>query len=327
MENVWSQGKIQSYISNQIQESLTLDYKAADALMKTDNKKKEITKDVSAMANSAGGILIYGIREYIEAGKEHLPEKLDPVNQSEIPKEWIEQVISTIHPKIEGIIITPVPIDNSGNLVVYIVEIPQGKTAYQAADKRYYKRYNFLSSPMDDYEIKDVIGRNQCPRIKVGLSLKIKDPIATPAIPTKNTLHITVSNVGSIYAKYVNAIFQIPRLMLVDSSIINDIGIGYTFEGKDGTYYLNYYEDNAAREKNELKIHLDEKILNSTMLSYIPLLPGRSLTWKIKFIDNTIYKEMAFGKKIAWTVYADNSMPVSDEILFSKIERIGYNER
>jgi len=40
-------------------------------------KKKEITKDVSAMANSAGGIIIYGVGEYQQADSSYLPEKIE----------------------------------------------------------------------------------------------------------------------------------------------------------------------------------------------------------------------------------------------------------
>src|SRR5215510_5131093 len=50
-------------IEEDIQESLTLDYKDAQALEKTDRKRNELCKDVSAFANSAGGQIIYGIQE------------------------------------------------------------------------------------------------------------------------------------------------------------------------------------------------------------------------------------------------------------------------
>src|SRR5687768_17044874 len=108
----WDLKSIQSYIDNQIEESLNLDYKAADALQKTDGRKKEISKDVSAMANAVGGIIIYGLKEFEESTKKHLPEKIDAVNRSDISKEWLEQVInSNIQPKIERITITPVTVD------------------------------------------------------------------------------------------------------------------------------------------------------------------------------------------------------------------------
>jgi predicted HTH transcriptional regulator len=94
MSERWEQLKIQQYIDNGIEESLTLDYKAADALSKSDSKKKEITKDVSAMANSSGGIIIYGIREYSDPDKRHLAEKIDSIDRRLFSKEWLEHVIN-----------------------------------------------------------------------------------------------------------------------------------------------------------------------------------------------------------------------------------------
>jgi predicted HTH transcriptional regulator len=89
----WTENKVQSYIDNELEESLTLDYKDSRSLGKSDRRKAEITKDVSAMANSAGGLLIYGISEYQDADRSHLPEKITPIDQKELSKEWLEQII------------------------------------------------------------------------------------------------------------------------------------------------------------------------------------------------------------------------------------------
>ena len=51
-------------ILNQTEENLHLDYKGAGSLATIDGKKKEISKDISAFANSDGGFVIYGIREF-----------------------------------------------------------------------------------------------------------------------------------------------------------------------------------------------------------------------------------------------------------------------
>ena len=71
MARNWTEAKLQNFITSEIEESLTLEYKSAEALDRTETKKKEITKDVSAMANSAGGIIIYGIKEYNNSSKKH----------------------------------------------------------------------------------------------------------------------------------------------------------------------------------------------------------------------------------------------------------------
>ena len=90
----WNQAEVQRYIDNGREESHTLDYKAADSLGKGDGKKSEISKDISAMANSAEGTIIYGVKEYLDPDKKHLPEKLDGIDRTQFSKEWLEQVIN-----------------------------------------------------------------------------------------------------------------------------------------------------------------------------------------------------------------------------------------
>ena len=158
-------------IQNQVEENLRLDYKASDSLGKSDAKKKEISIDVSAFANSDGGTIIYGIKEFDELDKRHLPEKIDPVDRTVISKEWLEQVInSNIQPKIQGIIIKPIGLSTSANHVAYAVMIPKSNTAHQANDKKYYRRYNFESVAMDDYEIRDVLSRQTNPVLQLVLN-------------------------------------------------------------------------------------------------------------------------------------------------------------
>jgi len=46
--------KVKSFIENKIEENLNLDYKASGSLQRNDKKTNEISKDVSAFANSDG---------------------------------------------------------------------------------------------------------------------------------------------------------------------------------------------------------------------------------------------------------------------------------
>ena len=65
-----------SLIENKVEESLNLEYKSAKALDRTAKATSEISKDVSAMANSHGGVIIYGISENDEL--RHFPKEIDP---------------------------------------------------------------------------------------------------------------------------------------------------------------------------------------------------------------------------------------------------------
>src|SRR5687767_3949320 len=126
MPTIWNEAEIQRYIDDEEEESLELDYKAADALAKTDGKKTEMTKDVSATANSAGGIIIYGLREHPTA--RHKVEKFDPIDRTQFSKEWLEHVINNIRPRLTNVIIHPVTLASGANHVAYVVEIPQSNT-------------------------------------------------------------------------------------------------------------------------------------------------------------------------------------------------------
>jgi predicted HTH transcriptional regulator len=70
--NEWDEAYLQELIRIEEQEGLTLDYKASAALDKADAKKNEMSKDVSAFANSAGGFLVYGMLE-----DKHVPTSID----------------------------------------------------------------------------------------------------------------------------------------------------------------------------------------------------------------------------------------------------------
>src|SRR5829696_4992355 len=99
----WDEAKLQTLIDNFVEESLILEYKSAGSFALTDSKRKEITKDVSAMANSAGGTIIYGLKEYTEPDKKHLAESIDPIHRTPFSKEWLEQIINNIRPHIDNV--------------------------------------------------------------------------------------------------------------------------------------------------------------------------------------------------------------------------------
>src|SRR5262245_49803180 len=99
----WEEPDIQQLIDDKIEESITLDYKASAALSRTDNKKvTELTKDVSAFANSAGGTIVYGVAE--DPSDRRLPGGIDGgVDPKDISREWLEQILNTrIQRRVDG---------------------------------------------------------------------------------------------------------------------------------------------------------------------------------------------------------------------------------
>lgn len=154
---------IQMLIVDEIEENLHLDYKDGRALCKDDKKRMEITKDISAFANSDGGIIVYGVTE-----ANHKPVGIAPVDGSIYTKEWLEQVIQRISRRIKDVKIYPIRIDGDITKTIYVVKIPVSNDCpHMAEDRRYYKRFNFSSVPMEEYEVRASFNKKLSPTLTI----------------------------------------------------------------------------------------------------------------------------------------------------------------
>lgn len=216
-------------INDKVEESLSLDYKRADALIggKGDQLTKEVTKDVSAFANSAGGIIIYGIAEGSGDAK-HLPVSLSPISRRHFSKERLEHLINNIQPKVAGIEIIPISLSSAVDDAAYVVSIPASTTAHQCTDKRYYRRHNFEAVMMEDYEIRDVMNRNRFPILTLEVVLQLfytkPEPLigGMPSLGRSQGLQenfwwtFNARNIGGTVANYLQGSFSIPQAYLHD---------------------------------------------------------------------------------------------------------------
>jgi len=198
----WTEVELQRLIDERTPESLTLEYKRSDSLVKNDyHKKKEISKDVSAMANSDGGVVIYGIKTYSGTGKKHIPEGFDAgIDGSQFSIECLEQVIdSNIHPKISSPRCHPVELaQQRPGRFAYIVSVSKGTRAHQAADKRYYGRIERTTTALEDYQIRDINNRLKyavlAPEFRLNAVSKKEKAVAY-------NFQIFLENTGSVRAR------------------------------------------------------------------------------------------------------------------------------
>lgn len=134
---------IQKLSDEQIEESMILDYKQQ-------LNDYSIIKQVTAFSNTKGGYLVYGV---METGKGGHPQSINGID-SDLNKERLEQIIlGNIVPRV-SVQIKKIPIPDTDR-VILLVHIPEGqsKPYYNNQDKRYYKRYNFSATPMDENEV------------------------------------------------------------------------------------------------------------------------------------------------------------------------------
>jgi hypothetical protein len=220
--------EVQALIDDEIQESLHLDYKEARAVGKTSKQKFDFAKDVSAFANSDGGVLIYGIEE-----KGHLPIRITGVNHSEFSREFIEQTIRTnISSPSPIFTVLQIPVDQKESVYVVKVERSYGTPHQCKEDKKFYKRYNFESIPMENYEIEDVRNRRQTITSLVSVTTELN----------QSDVFLIVSNEGDHIAQDI--IFEIPENLKEwakenEATIFFD-GIKYLPPRQRFIYYLDF---------------------------------------------------------------------------------------
>lgn len=164
----WTAEDLKRLIETKTPESIELEYKRREAL--SPDKKDEISKDVSAFANSAGGTIVYGMQEV-----RGIPTGLIGLERSDRDWcAWLDQVITSgIQRRIDGVRINCVGLEGVGSGTAIVVCIPQSfRAPHQASDKKFYKRYNGRSEPMEEYEVRDVSRRAEGPLLTVGLEIE-----------------------------------------------------------------------------------------------------------------------------------------------------------
>lgn len=152
-------------------ESFRLDFKQSRMFEDDANKIIDnLTREVSAFANTEGGTIVVGIAEKRD-GRTRYAERIDEgIDISKWSPEWIQQSIeANIRPHLTGLRIRVVPIDQDRNRCAVVISVPQGTTAYQAKDYLYYGRSEYESKPLPDHEIRLRMQRGKARRASVVL--------------------------------------------------------------------------------------------------------------------------------------------------------------
>lgn len=147
-------------------ENATLEFKSCRLFhQKNDKIFETLSKEITALANSIGGVLIIGVEE---DGDRRISE-IVPVADGKKDEAWIEDgLLSRITPRL-NIAITRIEAVG-GHLLV--IDVPPSLNApHQSSDKRYYARRLFRVDPLLAFEIDDI--RRRVAAIASGASLSV----------------------------------------------------------------------------------------------------------------------------------------------------------
>lgn len=132
-------------------ENATLEFKSCRLFNQKNDKVFELlSKEITAFANSIGGVLIIGIEENDDRGI----SEVVPITDQKKHESWIEDgLLSRITPSLH-FSVNRIEIDEGHILVI---NVPASRNApHQSADKRYYARRLFRVDQLLAFEIDDI---------------------------------------------------------------------------------------------------------------------------------------------------------------------------
>jgi hypothetical protein len=198
---------VQALIDNSVHESEVLEYKTASAAF-DDKGRREVAKDVSAMANSLGGVIIYGVAT--DSTLKSKPVRIEDVD----PKCFaaLDQVVnSQVRPPV-AFRKKLIPPDEPRLMIVDVPasEDPPHQSLY---DKRYYRRSGEESIAMEHDLVAMHFGRRSGPVLEVKLETggRVENFKGDPPHSNNLSLRVMIENSGKRLAHHVLAVFRFPE--------------------------------------------------------------------------------------------------------------------
>lgn len=331
----WNEEDLKNYIKIGWEENIRLEFKDSRIFQQNENKyKQKILQEISAFANSEGGVLVIGIKE----GPSHIRKKSiavdidEGVDSNVISRDRLNEIInSNISPPLAGIRINSITLSNNDGRVAYAIFVPQGSTAHQSnIDKLYYIRDELRSTAMNDHQIRVRMMRGQIPQAKIELATMnffdaIKDFNDKMEVITRNKELANKEDFVDVLMKrppkpqFNKLYFQ---LKVVNSGEVTlkdfllevdmDTNIGYSYpnanvEKIDNKNYYRFIKTTVImKDEFRRRIEPEDKLFPHQEI-YFP-----EDKWFLE-IPIDMDKQIAYCL-LKWTLYLDNTLPIIGEL-------------
>jgi len=251
-----------------------------------------MSKQVSAFANGAGGILIIGVDDQgqIDGG---VPVELKRGGL----RSWLEDIVpNLVDPPLRKTNVYEVRHTPGGAILpehaVYVVEVPSSDDApHQAMDHRYYLRIAGKSRPMSHLHVEDVRRRARQPRVTLSrvspFGAPFRDPGDFRGPKAIMCYQATLVNMGASLAHHVGVSLTVPREFVT--------------------------RDARLRAVDDHSVELTQTPGDVSFFHYrpTPLFPGQEVQSLKVYI--TVHKrnlDRFRQATMGWRVYADDARPV-----------------
>lgn len=285
--------------------------KALDLTVTGVNEKhvrENLSKAVSAFANSGGGVLVLGVQDPKDGWKVD-DGGVSLSIRGRTTREWLEDVVPQLvqHP-LQRLNVYAIVANGEGSEIgpdrgVFLIEVPDSQIApHQATDLRYYARVGGKSHPIGHRFVSDIFNRPRHPSIDVSVArecsewVQEKDRWGNPTGKSTRSskLRIRATNTGRALAQFVHVFVCFPAKWLPDDedSTLDGV-VEYRFRNTRQDVMGGSFSGNMTYRPTYGPSWFD------------PMLPGISQSWTINMHDD-VEHQLPDGK-VEWTAYADSA--------------------
>lgn len=183
---------ILEFVSARRGEDLTLDFKLAPCSFDNRDERKTLAEAISGFANSAGGLIVWGVEAKPGADKVDCAQRPVPLDQ---PKLFMSRLVSysasAVSPVVDGVDHRLVNGPGGPFALTHVPESSSGPHMAKLGEDRYFKRNGDKFLRMEHFDIADMFGRRRRPALKLFLEKQ----------GNGETLLVTIRNEGRGIAK------------------------------------------------------------------------------------------------------------------------------
>jgi hypothetical protein len=219
------------------EEHLHLDFKSvSNANLRGNDDKRNLAKCLSGFANSSGGIIVWGVDarknaqgiDCASAPAEIAPVRLFLSRLNELTGDAVSPIVDGIrHKAIETT-------QDRGFAVTLVPESESGPYMAKLGEDRYYKRSGGSFYRMEHFDLEDMFGRRQKPRLLILLG-----NLPTPDDNTLEDLRFNIQNTGRAIARHVGFFVRLENLEIAQVSGDHMQNVSHLNEGRPVISYTN----------------------------------------------------------------------------------------
>jgi hypothetical protein len=202
--------QIERYLQDRAQEHLQLEFKALKNSFLDREDRKIFAQCISGFANASGGIIVWGVdARKQDDGVDCAGERKEFEQLELFVSKLNEFTGQAVFPVVDGVRHKAIETDGGHGFAATIVpESDSGPHMAKLGEDRYYKRSGTSFLKMEHFDLEDMFGRRQRPKLDV----LVKNEVLPEPNVGQEALKLSIVNQGRALARFIGVVVKMTNV-------------------------------------------------------------------------------------------------------------------